>query len=266
MIVMDSPWSKKILVVDDDPALTNYLGLRLGKVGYEVLVAENGQRGFEEAIEKEPDIILLDINMPGKVDGFETLKRVRSENKLDQVPVIMLTVQNDRGSISQALSMKANDYIIKPLKMGLLINRMEKLLNKNVEDKWKNLDPALLELLNLTQETLLKTFQWALEKDGDFPLEDIKHVCRNIIKAVEDNKIQLIFDAIENHNNEIFVHALKVTAYMVIFARKLNEEKIRFSEDHILDLAMGGLLHDLGMVDVQFIIKKADSLLERDKN
>jgi len=78
-------------------------------------VAENGQRGFEEAIEKEPDIILLDINVPRKVDGFETLKRVRSQNKLSQVPVILITVQKDKGSISKALAMKANDYITHPI-------------------------------------------------------------------------------------------------------------------------------------------------------
>lgn len=102
-----------VLIVDDTPANIQVLGAMLKQEDYSVSVATNGQQGIDIAQKIRPDIILLDINMPG-MNGFEACKRLKAMNATKDIPIIFLTAQTDIGSITEGFKLGAVDYVTKP--------------------------------------------------------------------------------------------------------------------------------------------------------
>ena len=105
----------KILVVDDVPANLDVLVEALDREGYNVLVASNGTTALEVAAYAHPDLILLDVMMPG-IDGFETCRRLQSDPHLEDIPVIFLTARDDIEGIVEGFAAGGLDYITKPFK------------------------------------------------------------------------------------------------------------------------------------------------------
>lgn len=103
---------KKILIVEDDSFISDMYKAKLEYLGYNIKIAENGKVGFELATSFNPDLILLDIVMPEK-DGFELLSDLKKDEKLKDLPVILLTNLGRREDIEKGFKMGANDYIIK---------------------------------------------------------------------------------------------------------------------------------------------------------
>ena len=103
----------KILVIDDDPFLQRLVEASLIKESFTMVFASSGEEGLEKANEIVPDLILLDVIMPG-IDGFEVCRQIRNSNILQHVPVIILTALDDRDSKIQGLEAGADDYICKP--------------------------------------------------------------------------------------------------------------------------------------------------------
>lgn len=101
---------RTILIVEDDQNINHILVLTFQKEGYKVLSALDGNKGLELALNEKPDIILLDVMLPG-LDGFEVLKKLREKS---QVPVIMLTARDDEVDTVLGLELGADDYITKP--------------------------------------------------------------------------------------------------------------------------------------------------------
>ncbi|MFM8424267.1 MAG: response regulator, partial [Chloroflexota bacterium] len=146
-----------ILIVDDDPAGREVLVSILESDGYELILAENGFQAIELANAVHPDIILLDVMMPG-MDGFETCRRIRSEKDIAEVPILFLTALDDRQSLLSGLEAGADDFITKPpdryeLRARLLgisrLNRFRKLL-----DERQNLEEAHQQLLLAYDKTI----------------------------------------------------------------------------------------------------------------
>ena len=103
---------KKVLIVDDDSFLSGIYATKLDIEGFDVVTAKDGEEGLK-AVEKEiPDLILLDVLMP-KLDGFETLKRLKQIAGAKDVPVIMLTNLGQKEDIEKGLEQGAVDYLIK---------------------------------------------------------------------------------------------------------------------------------------------------------
>ena len=103
---------KKILVIEDEATLQKALNEVLSEEGYNVVSSLDGLRGLELAKEEIPDLILLDIILP-KMDGFEVLKRIKEDNKISQIPVIILTNLSDLNDIQKALDLGATTYLVK---------------------------------------------------------------------------------------------------------------------------------------------------------
>jgi CheY-like chemotaxis protein len=101
----------KILLAEDDTFLRKISKAKLEKDGYTVLAAEDGKQALAE-LKNKPDLILLDVIMPFK-NGFEVLKAIRKDKKLDKVPVIMLTTLSQESDMDKAKKMGADDYINK---------------------------------------------------------------------------------------------------------------------------------------------------------
>ncbi len=116
----------KILVVDDDPTLSELICYSLEAEGYMVLVAGDGQEGMRKFHESRPDLVILDVSMP-KLDGFEVMQRVR---EMSDTPVIMLTAQGQEDDVVRGLDLGADDYMTKPFRLGELLARIRSNLRR----------------------------------------------------------------------------------------------------------------------------------------
>lgn len=105
------PKGKRILVVDDEPSIQRILRRNLNVSGYEVLVAEDGRQAIEIVRLHQPDLILLDLWLPGEVDGLGVCMRVR---QWTQIPIIILSARTEEKQKVQALDLGADDYLTKP--------------------------------------------------------------------------------------------------------------------------------------------------------
>ena len=121
----------KILVVDDVPANLDILVEALDREGYNVLVASNGTTALEVAAYARPDLILLDVMMPG-IDGFETCRRLQADRNLEDTPVIFLTARNDIEGIVEGFEAGGLDYITKPFKKEEVLVRVRTHLERTL--------------------------------------------------------------------------------------------------------------------------------------
>ena len=122
----------RLLLVEDEPALARGLSDTLRAQGFEVHVAEDGERGLDTALRLRPDLILLDVMLP-KMNGFEVCRTVRDRG-LD-VPIVILTAKGQEEDIILGLNLGADDYITKPFRVGELIARARALLRRRGADR-----------------------------------------------------------------------------------------------------------------------------------
>lgn len=116
---------KKVLLVDDDPDILEFLKKRLENEGFAVATARDGVEGLDQAAACEPDVILLDVMMPNK-DGFGLLAELRAHEDLRNIPVIMLTAKAETQNIFRGQSLGAIDYLIKPVDFQELLKYLRK--------------------------------------------------------------------------------------------------------------------------------------------
>ena len=116
----------KILVVDDEDRSLRLVEAMLAPEGYDVVLAHSGQEGLEMIRDTSPDIVLLDIMMPG-MNGYEVLSILRQQSN---IPVIMLTAKKEVTSARDALNLGADDYIRKPFRKGELLARIQAKLRR----------------------------------------------------------------------------------------------------------------------------------------
>ncbi len=119
--------AKTILVGDDDPAIRDLVKRVLQGAGYDVILAKNGDDAMVAASEQDPDLIILDILMPG-LSGLEVLDRLKKQSTTQDIPVVLLTGVSDRKTILKGLDLQAIDYITKPFSVEELIATVQKTL------------------------------------------------------------------------------------------------------------------------------------------
>jgi HD-like signal output (HDOD) protein/CheY-like chemotaxis protein len=117
--------TNKILVAEDSAATRTAISNMLKRMGYEVIIALNGEEAVEMALEEQPSLILMDIMMP-VMDGITALQQIRSDVSLRTTPVVMLTSVTDIRLVTEAIECGANDYIAKPFSVTLLTERVER--------------------------------------------------------------------------------------------------------------------------------------------
>lgn len=217
-----------VLIVDDEYIGRETLQSVLEGEGYQLEMAENGFQAIEKAKQLLPDVILLDVMMPG-MTGFEVCQRIRSDPQIAEIPIIILTALDDRESLLNALKAGADDFISKPfdryeLRARLLgitrLNRYQKLLQERAK-----LREANTQLLNAYEATI----------DG------LSH-------------------ALDLRDRETEGHSRRVTEVTVNLAQALN-----VSEEEILHIRRGALLHDIGKIGIpDSILHKPDTLTEEE--
>jgi two-component system, OmpR family, alkaline phosphatase synthesis response regulator PhoP len=119
----------KILVVDDEPDILEFLSYNLEKEGFQVITAENGKQGVEKAKKEQPDIILLDVMMP-EMDGIEACRTLREMPQFEHTIIAFLTARTEDYSQIAGFETGADDYISKPVKPRVLVSRLRALLRR----------------------------------------------------------------------------------------------------------------------------------------
>jgi len=116
---------KRILVVDDEPEFVELVQMRLEANNYEVIAAHDGEEALTKAEGEAPDLILLDVMMPG-IDGFQVLRKLRRNPAMRDIPVVMLTAKGESKSIFKAQDMFVTDYLIKPIDSQELLSTVRR--------------------------------------------------------------------------------------------------------------------------------------------
>jgi two-component system KDP operon response regulator KdpE len=119
--------SDKILVVDDEPRVVRLVTEVLGAVGYDVVAAARGEPAIEMVALEQPDLVLLDIRLPGDMDGYEICRRVR---EFSDVAVIMLTARAQESDVLRGFDVGADDYLTKPFSAKELVARVKAVLRR----------------------------------------------------------------------------------------------------------------------------------------
>ena len=124
---------KKILIIEDEIDLIKVLKDTFEKENFQVFCAEDGEEGIEKFYEKNPDLILLDINMPKK-NGWEVCKEVREQSN---IPIVMMTARDSEIDELKGLNIGADDYITKPFSLKVLVVKVKKILKIDEKSSYK---------------------------------------------------------------------------------------------------------------------------------
>jgi len=122
--------AKKLLIVEDDRSLAGVLEYNFNAAGYQVFCAHDGQDGINQARSKQPDVILLDLMIP-IVDGIEVCRQLRSESQTRETPIMMLTAKAEETDQLIGFSVGADDYVVKPFSVRVLLERVKSLCRRN---------------------------------------------------------------------------------------------------------------------------------------
>jgi DNA-binding response OmpR family regulator len=118
-----------VLAADDDPDILELVSFRLERSGYTVIQAHDGEEALRLALERKPDLAVLDVMMP-KLDGFELTRRLRAEEATSRMPIILLTARAQDTDVQQGFDAGADDYIRKPFSPQELRTRVQAILGR----------------------------------------------------------------------------------------------------------------------------------------
>lgn len=140
---MNTP--KKILIADDEPDILEILQFNLQQEGYQVITAANGNEAIDKAQKHQPDLIILDVMMPGK-NGLETCKILRAQDAFKQSLIVFLTAMSDERSEINGLETGADDYISKPISPRVFLSKVQSLFRRMAKEEKKVLQIGAMEI------------------------------------------------------------------------------------------------------------------------
>jgi CheY-like chemotaxis protein len=120
----------KVLYVEDHPAQSDIIKQMLEFAEYEVVLANSGEQGIEKAREEQPDVILMDLRMPG-IGGIEAVKRLKSDPTVSHIPIIVISAWTSRANRDEAIQAGAAKFMAKPVDTMRLIEHIKKLTSSN---------------------------------------------------------------------------------------------------------------------------------------
>ena len=142
----------KILVVEDNPDILELVAYNLEAQGYEVIRAMTGENGLSQAVRAEPDLVILDVMLPG-INGLDVCRKLKQQEATRALPVILLTAKSEDTDIISGLELGADDYITKPFSPKVLIARVRALLRRVSEDKVPDA-ATILQVHGITMDTV----------------------------------------------------------------------------------------------------------------
>ncbi|MDM8554728.1 response regulator [Desulfococcaceae bacterium HSG7] len=207
----------RILVVDDEPTLLDAIEAMLFKEGYDLVFAQDGHEALAKAAETPPDLILLDLMMPG-MDGFEVCERLRADRHLGEVPIIMLTAMDDKDSRLQGIKAGADDFIGKPYDIHELRARIRTITRLNRYRHLVTERTRFEQLIRLSPDGIL-----IADAEGSIRLVNPELKRMLGIELEDENRIlgSSLFKYIAPHKHEAFTSFLKAA-----ILRKMTENQM----------------------------------------
>lgn len=129
-----------ILVIEDEEDIRELLRYNLSKEGYRVALTASGEEGFKAAKSTNPDLILLDLMLPG-LDGLEICRLLKADSKTNHIPIVMLTAKGEEADIVTGLELGADDYITKPFSPKVVIARLRAVLRRKAKESVDDTSP-----------------------------------------------------------------------------------------------------------------------------
>ncbi|MCK4261469.1 response regulator [bacterium] len=120
---------KRILIVDDEPHIIKVLTIRLEKAGYEVIAAMDGQETLNKVRKEMPDLIILDLMLPG-IDGYKVCRLLKFDERYKHIPIIVLTARVEEEDRKRSMEVGADEYITKPIKPDEFLDTIKKHLKE----------------------------------------------------------------------------------------------------------------------------------------
>ena len=217
-----------ILIVDDDSRGRETLEAVLTGLGHNLHFSDNGLDALKQASALQPDLILLDVNMPG-IDGFEVCRRLRADPILADVPVVMTTALDDKASRLQGIEAGADDFISKPIDRMEIRARVNTIIRLNRYRKLMKQEADLLQIHRELQDAYEATLKGWVR-------------------------------ALDLRDNETEHHSRRVTLLTVELARLMG-----MSDNELIHVRRSALLHDIGKIGVpDHILHKPGPLTEEE--
>jgi len=207
--------SAKILLVEDDPSLTELIKYNLEQEGFQVIVEMDGENGLITAMEDQPDLILLDWMLPN-LSGIEICRRIRRDKSTRNIPVIMLTARSEESDRIRGLDIGADDYVTKPFS--------PKELTARIKAMFRRIRPALSEQMLEYAGIEMDLSSRKIKRDGQSihlgPTEF------NILKFLMENPCRVfsreqLLDMV--WGNDIYVEARTIDVHIRRLRKALNE-------------------------------------------
>jgi len=232
-----------LLIVDDVPTNLGILFSYLREFGFNVCVAENGEDALEQIPYTEPDLILLDVMMPG-IDGFETCRRLKATEKTRDIPVIFMTALSDTVDKVKGFEIGAVDYITKPVQQEEVLARITAHLT--LRKQQKTLEKQKLELLQQNSE--LEAFSHTVAHDLKNPVNAVKGYTNFLIEDLDESikKPQLLLKDLQKIEQASRQMANIIDAILLLAsARSQHVQMDALNMDEIVAGAQQRLAHTL---------------------
>ncbi len=139
---------ERILVVDDEEDILELVRFNLAREGYVLICATSGEKTLEIARKEHPDLLVLDLMLPG-IDGLEVAKILKNDVKTKDIPIIMLTAKGEEADIVTGLELGADDYVTKPFSPRVLVARVRAALRRKVKDSPEEESPVKIHNLEI---------------------------------------------------------------------------------------------------------------------
>ncbi|HPS31262.1 MAG TPA: two-component system response regulator [bacterium] len=215
----------KILCVDDTPQNLKLLEALLAPSGYEILEAENGKKALKIIQTENPDLVLLDVMMPD-MDGFEVIRKVRQDNRYQQLPIILVTALTEKEDRIKGIEAGCDDFISKPVDKMELLARVRSLLKVKAYND------------------LLSNYRKELESEVADRTKELNHAFEKIKSASLDTIYRLTM-ASEYKDEDTGAHVKRMSHYCVAIAKQLG-----LSEKCVETILYAAPMHDLGKIGI----------------
>lgn len=219
-----------IVIIDDIPSNLLYFNDALNEFGYDTIQAANGRIGLDKIIATLPDLILTDVNMP-EMDGYELCEEVKNNSATSDIPIILVTAQDDRESLVRGLRIGADDFLIKPVNPSELQARVRNLLLvKDYRDHMKRYTAELETQVAIRTQELHKAF------------DQLKQVNFQLKGSTLDT-IRRLSTAAEYRDTATGAHIWRISHYSQLIAREME-----LSPDEVEDILYASPMHDIGKI------------------
>ena len=214
----------KILIVDDEPDIVEFLSYNLKREGFTVFTAKNGKNAIELATKLLPHLILLDVMMP-EMDGIETCEKIRMNKELDKIIIAFLTARGEDYSQVAGFEAGGDDYIAKPIKPRVLISRIKALMKRvNLNQVLEESSPMRIEIGDL----IIDRERFIVYKDKQEVVLPKKEFELLLLLSTKPGKVYTrdeIFDKVWGNN--IIVGDRTIDVHIRKLREKIGDEYIR---------------------------------------